>query len=500
MPTRQRIVMLTSLIFGILCGSVLFARTNPIVITQKMGPLMVIYALAHAQNGDVIQVEPGIYTFSSSLYVKTGVTLVGEGAKLTMGAQPDFAFVSTTKDNSAIIIAPGGTVDNFNILMNAAPVKPTKFKGGAKKGSRAVWNCQGVLQYCNITGGNVTSLGSGETPADSIGGGVLNSGGTVQYCNVLHCQSKYGAGIFNTSGRVLDCNVSYCKADIYGGGILSQGGEVIYDTSNSASKNNTYDIKICNAKNGGGIVINNNGLLEIERDTTVNVTWNLASAYFSGGVNAKYIAGNGGGIYNNAYCTINVMGTLDVSYNRAKLQGGGIYNNGTVTTEDGNGTLNIHNNGAGHLYGTIFKAVRTGGQGGGVYNAGTILGATITSNLALENHNSFGLGKLCGSGGGIYNCGVVKDCTFSQGPSTYNFAQSGAYYTNAMYYCFGATVSGCKFNLDEPVSYKDSIQGKASAEKNVKYNNNNKNVNLDVLKPYDPSVPLQLENLNSRNL
>jgi len=196
---------------------------------------------------------------------------------------------------------------------------PTGFNGGG-----------GIINIgsCNVTGSIIVS-----NTADSYGGGICNTAYPPQI------------GICNISGNTLISDNVACTED--GGGIHNIGKCTITDCT----------IKYNQAKNQGGGISNayypfDSGTIKGE----CTITRTSISGESTGDSNA---ANAGGGIYNEATCTI--ASAVMIKNNVANENGGGIYNSSEGTINFGTAPGVIEGNHA-DFYD------KTTGTGGGIYD------------------------------------------------------------------------------------------------------------------------------------
>lgn len=173
-----------------------------------------------------------------------------------------------------------------------------------------------------------------------------------------------------------------------GGAVFIDGGTLVVDnvvfSGNQAISNN------------GGAIYNSGGTLTIISATLFN----------------NITTGNGGGIFSNGSATI---ANATIYSNSAVTSGGGIYmTNGVLNLAASSAYSNSASSDGGGIYlkgstllltdGHVYSNTAIYSNGGGIYdiNGGVILSnSSITSNVAISNGNSSGLG------GGIYSGGAL---------------------------------------------------------------------------------------------
>jgi predicted outer membrane repeat protein len=225
------------------------------------------YAVAHAQNGDVIAILPlatapvgqHILLRYGELYLNHNVTIEAVGPQATIdGAQHSRVFE----------VAAGSQVTLLNLNI--------------------------------INGTGVANNPSGTTALDGNGGGILNEGTlTVNGCSLSNdVATNFGGGIFNDKGHlgVLSSTLSKDSARD-GGAIATLGGQVVVSKSTLASNSAGID---------GGALYNEGGTAVVNSCSLHNNKAGLdGGAIFS--ENGKLAVSNSGLFFNSA------------------LHGGGIY-------------------------------------------------------------------------------------------------------------------------------------------------------------------------------
>jgi hypothetical protein len=194
------------------------------------------------------------------------------------------------------------------------------------------------------------------TGADSVGGGINNSGNlTLTDCILDHDTASFGGGLFNSGNVTLTgCILDHDSASGEGGGGIANLGTATLTgcTLSNDSASNA----------GGGVATNGTA-------TLTNCTLSNDAA-----------GSDGGGIFNHATVTLTGC-TLS---NDAAAAGGGIANGGTATLT--NCTLSN-------------DSATSGFEGGG----GIASGGTLTlTNCTLSNNSA------AGTGGGIANGGTLN--------------------------------------------------------------------------------------------
>jgi hypothetical protein len=195
----------------------------------------------------------------------------------------------------------------------------------------------------SISGVTIRNGGTGNSVADTGGGGGIFNAGTLTLSNSTvsgNNATNDGGGIDNEGTMMLtNSTVSGNNATIDGGGIYNSSTGTMTITSSTVSENNAGD-------DGGGI-------------RNAGGTLTLVNSTVSGNN-----AGDGGGGIRNGVATLTLVNST-VSGNNANNDGGGIYNIGTanlfnVTITDNRADADLMFSGA---------ASDGFGTGGGVYNA-----------------------------------------------------------------------------------------------------------------------------------
>ncbi len=238
-----------------------------------------------------------------------------------------------------------------------------------------LWNQAGSTM--NVVGSTIQGNTASGDAADDGGGGIFNNGGTVNVLrseisnNTANGAAGSGGGVFSTAGmvQITNTHIEDNTANRAGGGVEVVDGAIDLRFS-WLSRNVAGPQGSASPGNGGGLHVSGN-------DAEVNV--------FFSQVIGNLAAREGGGLWNQAGSTMNVVGST-IRENRALGTagddgGGGIFNNGGIME-------------------LIFAQVErnfAAGNGGGIFNlAGgemNVRGSNISDNNADDN------------GGGIYNDG-----------------------------------------------------------------------------------------------
>lgn len=301
-------------------------------------------AVLNANDGDVIQVEPGTYV--ENVFVDRSVTIEGQGAGVIIDGGKAGAVL--TVDTDFIVSIANLTLRNGSSIDGG---------GISNDGTITVTNC--IIQ-------------NNEATDAQGGGGISNFGNmTLQQVVVISNSASFGAGIYNVDLLTAD-NISVTDnstLDSGGGGITNDGA---FYLTNSLVLSNTA------GANGGGI--DNSGEITVSLST---VKGNSAGVDGGGVYNdgafkliRSLVYDNdsinvGGGIHNWTGGSFSAINST-ISGNAANNQGGGIHNEGVGATAVFSSSA-IYNNSTG-----------LGSQVGGVSSVtGTVtLNNTIIAHLA----------------------------------------------------------------------------------------------------------------------
>jgi hypothetical protein len=327
-----------------------------------LAPGTLRYAVAHALNGDTIDILPAPFA------------PVGQHIVLTHGE----LYLNHSVTIQAL--GPAATIDGdqFSRIFEVAPAVQVK-----------------LLNLNIVNGVGVAHNSLGKSSLDGAGGGILNEGTlTVTACKLSFDTAKAGGGIYNEAGTLLVTGSTLSKDATSGG-----GGGVFNDRGAVAVGGSTFSF---DSARDGGALATNLGAVTVSNS---NLSGNSASIdggalYNIGGrmtVVADLVQGNaaaqfGGGIFSE-------LGRLTVSgaslfKNSAGVAGGGIASlRGTATVGKSNLSFNSALNGGGvynylanlavtasHLDSNVAKVV-----GGGISNnQGSVLvtGSELAFNSA----------------------------------------------------------------------------------------------------------------------
>jgi hypothetical protein len=325
----------------------------------------------------------------SATYTVTTTADSGAGSLRDAIAQANSTSEDDTIDFNITSGCSGGvctiTLTSGTLVINSA----------STAGSLTITNAGGS-QRIEISGNNSTRVFSVNIGAnltiDSItirdgsasnGGGINNSGGTVNITNstitnnsASGSTSSLGGGIYNTgtvniTNSTITNNSASGSTSSLGGGIVNLSGGIV-NITNSTITNNSATV----GSSGGGIMNFSGGTVNVTNSTITN---NSASS-----------GGNGGGI-NNGGGTVNITNST-ITNNSATVGGGGIRNAGTVNARN---TIIANNNA---LSGPDFNGPLTS-QG---YNlirntSGTTITGVTTGNITGQDPLLTPLGYYGGS-------------------------------------------------------------------------------------------------------
>ena len=366
------------------------------------------YAVAHAQNGDTIQLTAAI---KSPIVLTNGELVLNRN--VTIESVPSQTPTISGDGLSRLFeIASGASVSLINLNMvdgNGVANNPSGSAGDEGNGG-AILNF-GALTVSNCTLAANSATANAANGYYDFGGAIFNDNGTLAVTgSTLSDNTAVNGGGISEFGTVTvtDCTLSGNMGTQVGGGITVAGTVNLTDctlTGNSAS-----DV-------GGGVFFFS-GTLTVSGS---RLSSNIASDGFGNGI--------GGGIYSNG--TLAVSGST-LSDNFAGFGGGGIWNDFASTATVSGSTLS--GNSAGVLGGGICNVS---------YTAMTVSGSTLFGNSAISSGAifNFAYGVLTVSGstvsgnsdvddsGGIRNDGMltVSDSTLSGNTSVYG---GGAIFNN----------------------------------------------------------------------
>ncbi len=317
------------------------------------------HALAHAVDGDTIEIFPHIY--NENLYIKTNVSLVG----VSEASSPaPWAVIRGSLSNAPVIHIMLGKTVHLTAL---------EITGGnnSNVGGGGIVN-SGVLYTTNVIVDHNSAVG--------YGGGILNTGALIMADSLVtnnnatgrpaYVELGKGGGIYNHQGVVTltGTNVSYNTTDGWGGGIYTNGDLTITDGNISHN----------DSGGGGGLIAEtvehgqaDTPIVRLERVTVDNNS-----------------GGYGGGLNNNngAITLVNVT----LSGNVAHARGGAILTSKNMSTSADAGNVTIYAS-------TIAGNRSESGQGGGIAdNVGMSPGSTVIVSSTIFADNEGGNCALSG--------------------------------------------------------------------------------------------------------
>lgn len=275
--------------------------------------------------------------------------------------------------------------------------------------------------------------------ADSYGGGLLNSKGTVTMSGgtISGCSANYGGGIDNRSTlKVTGGTITGCTASSWGGGL--------YTTLNSTA-NTTFDdglIEKCKGTYGAAVSLNMGRFTM--NGGTIDQVGSYSAVSTGSNANAITITINGGTIKSaagraislaKAKATLNITGGTLISESTTSTNNA-VYNNLSTVNISGNPTLSAVSNAIYSLAGTVniqggdIKAKNNYGinivaSGTNVINF-SISGGKVTSpsgNAAINFPATPQSGSALSITGGLYSS--VSDAMRSYLGSGYQFTDNG---------------------------------------------------------------------------
>jgi filamentous hemagglutinin family protein len=368
--------------------------------------------------------------------------------------------VPTTSVNAAIAAIGTGTVpSSTTINLGNGPSGMATVQGATLNFNQAAnITVQGTGQTTTFLDGQnrrrVATISAGTVTLKSLtlrngrinngdGGGIFNSGGTV---NINHStisgnssssgfrNNSSGGGIFNsgtlsiTNSTISDNSISSYLGRGGGGGIFSSGSLSI--TGSTISSNS-----IGGSRGGSGGGIFSSGTLSIANSTISGNT-----------VNSDATRSGGGGIFSSGTLLISNSTISDNShrlYSGLGGGGGGISNSGTLSIT--NSTISGNNNSVGAANG-----LSEPNGGGGIFNTGTLSITNSTISTNSNNLNDYDYNTYTeGGGGGIFNgeAGTVSLANFtisgnSHTNRTPNLHGGGGIYNRGGLSILDSTISG----------------------------------------------------------
>jgi hypothetical protein len=274
------------------------------------------YAVAHANNGDVIDILPlptapvgrHIVLLHGELYLNHSVTIQAVGPRATIDG------------------------DHFSRTFEVAPVAQVK------------------LANLDLTAGaGLAHNPLGKLSLDGDGGAILNEGTLmVTGCTVTHdAAAKDGGGIYNDHGHVLVTSSALFFNSARDGGALGNEGGSMEVGPGTLFKNSAAQLGGGIFNQQGKLTVSGAALLQNAAGFDGGGIANVGGAVTVSNSNLSFnTALNGGGIYNDLGTLVVTKSLLNV--NAAKLLGGGIANNrGAVTVTGSDLQFNTALNGGG---------------------------------------------------------------------------------------------------------------------------------------------------------
>ena len=243
---KKRIFLL-SLISGLLVMG-LFASTSRYVSTTGSNTIpytslltaanSISAAIGESSAGDIILVNDGTYTLSSTIEINIGITIKSINGSLVTIVDGNNAF-KCFKISHTNAILDGFTIQNANNtfdqygggvnITTGGTVRNCTIKNNqAIDGGGVAIDTDGLVENCYITDNLASNNGS-----SGYGGGVrLLNGGEVRNCVITRNTSvKYGGGVnIWNGGKVKNCVITKNTAPAgKGGGIRTRGNSKIYN-------------------------------------------------------------------------------------------------------------------------------------------------------------------------------------------------------------------------------------------------------------------------------
>lgn len=406
----KKLALLFAVSAGLAMPQVSLAATIPVTSMNDdgaPGTLRFIINSGTTVDGDVITVPPGVILFdpaNSQIDVDKTITIRGAGAGVTVidanGVNTGSRVFRVDNDD------PSNDGEGVQLILEGVTVQggsTTDCGGGIRienEGSVRLVNSSVEGNFTTADGGGVCIDDDGSLTveaselshngADNDGGAIYNNNGSVVISAGVLFENEagvsgggYGGAIYLSDGQVEIFNGSQLNkniADSDGGALYGSSGT--YTVLDSQLNGNHAD------GSGGAIYISSTTLL----CSNCEIRGNLSDS-------------DGGGLYVDETAYVE---NSTISDNRATTDGGGIYNDHglhlTASTVQGNIADNDDDNSGdgGGLYNNSYFTVNDtailgnetkGGEGGGIYqnDYAVIEHCLIADNTALDNN-----------GGGIY--------------------------------------------------------------------------------------------------
>ncbi len=409
----------------------------------------------------------------------TWTTVIGNGGALNTSMPTTLINVSVTDSHGGdsgggISAAAALTMTGCTVSGNeTGHADPSTGYWNAKGGGIAVWGALNMTD-CIVTN-NTATIADMAPRLTSTGGGIFAAGPyTLTDCEVTNNTAYQGGGLRHaaTSGTISGSTFSGNSAtDGAYTGTYDDGG-AIYLANGTLSLTNDTNITGNSADgNGGGIFVSTGGLTvsggkigwhdtgqgntatgdggglyvaegSVTLSSTVlvynNTAVNGAGVHVRGGSltitganigntgsgEGNVASGNGGGIYVDAWGTLQMSTTEALISGNQASSGAGVYvNGGQMTTTAGSISSNTATTAGGGVYvasgtvtlGSMWTASNTAPDGAGLY----VAGGTVTITVGTTGYNT-----ASSSGGGIYVAGGTV--AVNGGNLINNTATSGA--------------------------------------------------------------------------
>jgi hypothetical protein len=399
------------------------------------------YAVAHAQDGDVIDILNGqiIKLSQGELYLSHNVTIegVGEAKQAIIDGTTDqinFSRIFEVAPRAHVKLVNLGITDGNGVAHNSLGNPSLDGNGGGilNEGALDVINCRLNVDFVPRSlpfhpfhekfGGGIFNYHGRLAVTDSelshcyagAGGGIYNDGGVVAITHCMLDNDKAGGGgaIWNERGvAFVGVNSMLTNNDARGGGAIANDGGEVTVSSSDLSRNTATDFN-------GGALFNYGGTMTVNFGSIVE--HNCAERYGGGIYNEKGMldVSNASVIDNNAKFgggIASIRGTAvvlnsDLHFNQATCDGGGIFNFlGRLTVTGSHLDSNAASNrggGISNLSGTVQVtgselSLNFSPKGGGISN----FQGTLTVGTSLFKHNKLDtiLGPYTDLGGNTFN-------------------------------------------------------------------------------------------------
>jgi len=275
-PVHQKVntphcLLTARVIFCIAIGFLLAAIGPVSAMTYEVKNAQQIQPFLHKmQDGDVLLLDPGIYTVNNIRFF-SNITIE---ANTQAGGSPENTIIDGLNGKNGIFRAAGNkvslTIDNLT-LKNGLE-NDVKGYGGAIFSTGTVTVTSSVISNCSAGfGGAIFAKGPVAVTASIISDGIVGWNGnggaimsdlgpvTVTSSAISNCSAGYGGAIFSNGEpvTVTSSTISGCSADAVGGAIWSMNDVML--TSSTISG--------CSADTAGGAIFSNHGSVTVTAST-----------------------------------------------------------------------------------------------------------------------------------------------------------------------------------------------------------------------------------------